>query len=141
MAALVDARRDNPSDDLISKLVHEQLIPGNLTKEDVVAIAFLLLVAGNATMVNMIALGVVTLLQHPLQLEDLKKDPSLAGNFVEELCRYHTAAGLQMRRVAKEELELGGRVRVPFSLNFLLTSILYLIFGYAIKGICWSDSF
>jgi nitric oxide reductase len=45
-----------PKDDLISKLVVEQLKPGHLEKADVVQIAFLLLVAGNATMVNMIAL-------------------------------------------------------------------------------------
>jgi nitric oxide reductase len=43
-------------DDLISKLVTEQVAPGHITKADAVQIAFLLLVAGNATMVNMIAL-------------------------------------------------------------------------------------
>jgi nitric oxide reductase len=46
----------HPMDDLISKLVTEQVKPGHIEKEDAVQIAFLLLVAGNATMVNMIAL-------------------------------------------------------------------------------------
>lgn len=53
---LVDLRAAAPKDDLISKLVVEQMIPGNISKADVVQNAFLLLVAGNATMVNMIAL-------------------------------------------------------------------------------------
>ena len=56
LAKLVDLRLENPKDDLISKLAVEQLGAGHIQKSDVVAIAFLLLVAGNATMVNMIAL-------------------------------------------------------------------------------------
>lgn len=56
LANLVDKRSAQPKDDLISKLVVEQLRPGHLEKGDAVQIAFLLLVAGNATMVNMIAL-------------------------------------------------------------------------------------
>jgi nitric oxide reductase len=111
MARLVDERLSAPKDDLISLLVNEQLKPGHLTKDDVVQIAFLLLVAGNATMVNMINLGVVTLLQHPDQLEDLKKEPEKwTGKFVEELCRYHTASALATKRVAKEDVVIGGKV-------------------------------
>lgn len=52
----MDKRSAHPEDDLISKLVVEQLRPGHIEKADAVQIAFLLLVAGNATMVNMIAL-------------------------------------------------------------------------------------
>jgi len=53
---LVDRRMVEPKDDLISKLVVEHLRLGRIDKSDAVQIAFLLLVAGNATMVNMIAL-------------------------------------------------------------------------------------
>jgi nitric oxide reductase len=56
IAGLVDKRMQEPKDDLISKLVVEQVKPGHLAKEDAVQTAFLLLVAGNATMVNMIGL-------------------------------------------------------------------------------------
>lgn len=108
---LVDQRLAKPEDDLISKLVVEQVKPGHIEKSDAVQIAFLLLVAGNATMVNMINLGVVTLLQHPDQLEALKADPSLAKAFVEELCRFHTASAMATRRVAKIDITLGGKVR------------------------------
>ncbi|KAK4907069.1 hypothetical protein LTR49_023862 [Elasticomyces elasticus] len=61
-------------------------------------------------MVNMITLGVVTLLEHPSQLEDLNRDPSLSKPFVEELCRYHTASALATRRVAKEDITLRGQL-------------------------------
>lgn len=74
-------------------------------------IAFLLLVAGNATMVNMIALGVVTAHQHPKVLAELKADPEKwSGPFVEELCRYHTGSSMAMKRSAKVDLEIGGKL-------------------------------
>jgi nitric oxide reductase len=56
LANLVELRSVEPKDDLISKLVVEQLKTGEIEKSDAVQIAFLLLVAGNATMVNMVAL-------------------------------------------------------------------------------------
>lgn len=55
--------------------------------------------------------GVVTLLQHPKQLAELKKDPSLAKGTVEELLRYHTASALATRRVAMQDVPLAGKVR------------------------------
>ncbi|RDW91767.1 hypothetical protein BP5796_01161 [Coleophoma crateriformis] len=107
---LVDKKIETPENDLISKLVVEQLKPGHIEKPDVVQMAFLMLVAGNATMVNMINLGIVTLLQHPDQLKDLRKAPKLSPVFVEELCRYHTASALATKRVAKVDIELGGKM-------------------------------
>lgn len=109
IGGLVDKRVSEPSGDLISKLVVEQLNPGHLQRDDVIQIAFLMLVAGNATMVNMINLGIVTLFENPSQLADLKKDPSLAPQFVEELCRFHTASAMATRRVAKVDIDLGGK--------------------------------
>jgi nitric oxide reductase len=110
MGKLVTQRLASQQDDLISLLVREQLIPGHLQQDDVVQIAFLLLVAGNATMVSMINLGIVTLLEHPDQLVEFKKDPKKwAEPFVEELCRFHTASALATKRVAKEDIVLGGK--------------------------------
>ncbi|KAF5859168.1 hypothetical protein ETB97_003260 [Aspergillus alliaceus] len=56
LKGLVDKKNLNPSKDIISTLVLEQLKPGHLEKLDIVQICFLLLVAGNATVVGMIAL-------------------------------------------------------------------------------------
>jgi nitric oxide reductase len=110
MDSLVTSRLASPQNDLISLLVTEQLIPGQLMQSDVVQIAFLLLVAGNATMVSMIALGVVTLLEHPDQLALLKQEPEKwTEKFVEELCRFHTASALATKRVAKVDVVYGGK--------------------------------
>jgi nitric oxide reductase len=126
LGKLVDERSKEPKEDLISRLATEQVKPGYIKHSDAVAIAFLMLVAGNATMVNMINLvslsailatsnlltnmyqGVTTLLQNPAQLEKLKMDPSIAPEFVSELCRYHTGSAMATRRVAKVDIELAG---------------------------------
>ncbi|KAK0724547.1 cytochrome P450 [Lasiosphaeris hirsuta] len=111
MARLVEKRIQEPKDDLISKLVVEQVKLGHLAQEEAVQVAFLLLVAGNATMVNMIALGVATLSQYPDQLAELKADPQKwSSAFVNELCRFHTASAMAMRRTSKEDLEIGGKL-------------------------------
>ena len=90
-----------------------QLQPGHLTEDELVQTAFLLLVAGNATVASMINLGVVTLLQHPDQLKMLQEDPSLWPGAVDELCRYHTASAYALRRVAVEDVKMDGQVRGP----------------------------
>jgi nitric oxide reductase len=108
MHDLVEQRSNEPEDDIISKLVVDHVSPGHMDRSEAVQIAFLLLVAGNATMVNMICLGIVTLLQYPEQHEKLKADPSLAPYIVSELTRYHTGSAMATRRVAKENIELRG---------------------------------
>jgi nitric oxide reductase len=114
LTELADKRGQEPKDDIISQLMTQEVNKGNLDKADAVQMAFLLLVAGNATMVNMIALGVVTLFQHPDQLAELKADPAKwAAPFVEELCRYHTASAMAMKRTAKENVEIGGKTIKP----------------------------
>ncbi|KAL8718900.1 MAG: hypothetical protein Q9225_004025 [Loekoesia sp. 1 TL-2023] len=82
---------------------------GNLEKEDIDNLVFLILVAGNAAVTNSIAMGVVTLLQHPSQLDEFKKDPSLAKDVVNECLRYNTASALNSRRAAKEDVVIGGK--------------------------------
>lgn len=66
-------------------------------------------------MVTMINLGITTLLQHPDQLADLKKDPSLSKAFVEELCRFHQGSAMATRRVAKVDVAYGGKASIPIA--------------------------
>ncbi|CAF4300674.1 unnamed protein product [Rotaria magnacalcarata] len=98
----------NPTDDIISRLAIEQVKTGKLTHDELVAMSFLLLVAGNATTANTIVLGTLTLLQHPDQLAELRKDPSLIKSAVEEILRYLTGSQFATRRLALEDVEIGG---------------------------------
>ncbi|KAK7943596.1 uncharacterized protein PG986_012709 [Apiospora aurea] len=114
IAGLVKQKMAQPGgddDDIISKLVAEQLRPGHLTEDQVATLAFLVLTAGNAALINSIALGVLTLLQHPDQLADFKRRPEeLASRLVTEITRYHTASGLNSRRAVKEDVVIGGQL-------------------------------
>jgi hypothetical protein len=78
---------------------------------------------GRLSDVHVSVQGVVTLLQHPEQLAQLKADPSLVNNMVEELLRVHTASALATRRVAKVDVPFNGQVRTgtfhPFACSRL----------------------
>jgi cytochrome P450 len=108
--ALITEKEKNPRDDVISRLVHEQLKPGNVDRETLINIVRLLLSAGHQTTQNMTALGVLTLLQHPDQLALLRQNPELVPGAVEELLRYSTVLHMGARRVALEDVEVNGHV-------------------------------
>lgn len=106
----VDKKTKNPTNDIISRLAIEQVQKGHLTRDELVAMSFLLLVAGNATTANMIALGTLTLLQHPDQLAELRSNPSLIKSAVEEILRFLTGSQFATRRLALEDVEVGNQV-------------------------------
>ena len=108
--ALIDAKEKNPGDDVISRLVAEQLVPGHVDRETLINIVRLLLSAGHQTTQNMTALGVLTLLQHPDQLALIKQDPTLIPNAVEELLRYSSVLHMGARRVALEDIDVNGHI-------------------------------
>lgn len=105
---LTERKMVDPGDDLISELINQynQGI-GNLS--DISSLAYLVLVAGNAAVINTIALGILTLQQHPSQLSELIANPDLAPQVVNEICRYHTASALNCRRVALKDMKIGGQ--------------------------------
>jgi nitric oxide reductase len=57
----------------------------------------------------MINLGVITLLRHPDQLDKVMQDASLWPSAVAEICRYHTASAYALRRVALQDVHVGGQ--------------------------------
>ncbi|GAB2634414.1 cytochrome P450 [Nocardia goodfellowii] len=105
LAGLVTRKRAEPGDDLLSDLAADD----DLTIEELVGIAFLLLLAGHETTANMLALGTFALLEHPDQLAELRADPQLFPGAVEELLRYLSVADI-FYRYATEDLELGGEL-------------------------------
>ena len=85
---LLAERRANPGDDLLSQLALAEEEGDTLSEEELISTAILLLVAGHETTVNLIAGGVLSLVQHPVQLERLRSDPSVVRSGVEEMLRY-----------------------------------------------------
>ncbi|MGK8522111.1 cytochrome P450 [Nocardia asteroides] len=103
LAGLVSRKRAEPGEDILSDLAGD----ADLSVEELVGIAFLLLLAGHETTANMLALGTFALLEHPGQLAELRADPDLLPDAVEELMRYLSVADI-FYRYATEDIELGG---------------------------------
>ncbi|HVV92591.1 MAG TPA: cytochrome P450 [Hyphomicrobiales bacterium] len=107
---MIEERENSPGDDLISQLIVNEVATGRLTKRELVSMAQLMLLAGHETTANMIALGTLTLLRHPDQLEAMKADPSLTPGTVDELLRYLSIPQNGLGRAATEDVEIGGQL-------------------------------
>jgi cytochrome P450 PksS len=109
---MTELRRVSPEDDLISALVQAEEAGDRLSQDELLAMSFLLLVAGHETTVNLIASGTLALIEHPEQLENLKADPQLIKPAVEELLRYTSPVEIATERYAREDLEVS-KTEVP----------------------------
>jgi len=113
--ALIDLKIENPTDDLLSRLVHDQMLPGHFGREDLVRLSRLLLVAGHDTTAGMIGLSTLVLLTEPDARREVQEseDPKFIQNAVDELFRYLGTTHAGRRRVAIAEVEVGGEIIRP----------------------------
>jgi len=105
---LIAARRSSPRDDLLSVLADAEIDGDRLTDEDLLNFSFLLLVAGNETTRNLIALGTLALIAHPDQCRLLAADPGLIPGAVEEMLRWNSPV-VHMARTATADVEIRGQ--------------------------------
>ncbi len=105
---LIAARRSSPRDDLLSVLARAEIDGDRLTDEDLLNFSFLLLVAGNETTRNLIALGTLALIAHPDQCRLLAADPRLIPDAVEEMLRWNSPV-VHMARTATADVEIRGQ--------------------------------
>jgi cytochrome P450 len=106
--ALIAARRRDSREDLLSVLVEAEIDGERLSDQDLVNFSFLLLVAGNETTRNLIALGTLALIEHPDERRKLVEDPGLIPGAIEEMLRW-TSPVTHMARTATADLELRGQ--------------------------------
>jgi cytochrome P450 PksS len=118
---LVRTRRTEPRDDLVSALVAAEEAGDSLSEDELLAMIFLLLVAGHETTVNLIGNGVLALLEHPAELEKLRGNPILIKSAVEELLRYDGPLEKATERYAREEASVAG---VPIPRGELVYAVL-----------------
>ncbi|WP_460071182.1 cytochrome P450 family protein [Streptomyces sp. YKOK-I1] len=107
LRALIDAKRAEPADDLLSDLVHAGDQGDQLSADELIAMAFLLLVAGHETTVNLIGNGTLAVLGHPEVRKQLDADPSLWPAAVEEFLRYDGPVTNATWRFTTEPVEVG----------------------------------
>jgi cholest-4-en-3-one 26-monooxygenase len=105
---LIDERRETPTDDLTSVLVHAEIDGQKLEDHEIVMGFFLLMAAGNDSTKATYCSGMRALMENPDQRQKLLDDPSLISGAVEESLRMFPAFA-HFRRTATKDTELQGQ--------------------------------
>lgn len=116
--AVIEDRRENPRDDLISTLVHAEVDGVSLTDDDLIFESLLILVGGDETSRHVVSGGMLQLLLHPEAMADLRADRSLLPAAIEEMLRWVTPIK-SMSRMVTEDIEVGGQA-IPAGDEILL---------------------
>ena len=105
---LIDRKRRNPGDDILTRLIEAEEDGDRLSEDELVSMLFLLIIAGYETTVHLITNGVITLLQHPAELMRLRGDMALMGSAVEEILRFLPPVHGTKMNYAREDVEIAG---------------------------------
>lgn len=108
---LVAERRENPENDLISRLALAEVEGQRLSEFEASNFCTLLMAAGNETTTNLLSNAIRTFAEYPDQWEMLRSNPTLIPKAVEEVFRFRPSVQLEYRLV-KQDVEIGG-VRIP----------------------------
>jgi cytochrome P450 len=112
LMAMVEERRREPREDLISGLVAAELEGERLTFDELLQMLILLLVAGNETTTNLIGNAMLEFMAHPEALAEVQADPALIPNALEEVLRINSPVQATVRR-ATRQVELKGKTVEP----------------------------
>ncbi len=104
---VIEARRDDPRDDLITRLVEAEVDGHRLSTDDILDICFLFLIAGLDTVTATLTCAVAHLAEHPEHRRALVDDPTLVPAAVEELLRWETPVP-GVARVCARDTEIDG---------------------------------
>ena len=118
-ASLIEARRREPGEDLLSRLIQAEEQGDVLTQGELLSTCILLLVAGHETTVNLISGGALALMERPDQLALVRDDPTVVRSGVEEMLRFVCPVQLT-GRVALEDMEVGGATIAAGEFSMLL---------------------
>ncbi len=105
---MIEQRRERPSDDLVSILVHAEVDGKRLSDMEIVSESLLLLVGGSETSRNVTACGMEMLSRHPDQKAYLVENPGALKTAVEEFIRWSSPV-INMKRTATRDTELHGK--------------------------------
>ena len=105
---LIAERRANPQPGFLQDLIEATDEGDQLSDDELVATAILVLFAGHETTTNLIGNAVLTLLRHPDQIARFRADPDLTENAIEEVMRFDGPTNALVRVVAHDH-ELGGK--------------------------------
>jgi cytochrome P450 len=122
LAPIAAERIANPGDDLLSVLASGETT-GVFTRDQVVANAILLLLAGHETTINLICNGTLAFVEHPEQWELFKQDPAQLMKSATEECLRYDSPVKSIQRIAAEDVEMRGKVlRKDERIRWFITS-------------------
>lgn len=123
LRSLAERKRADPADDMLSELAAvSDDDGGRLTDDELVAMAFLLIVAGHETTASLLASSVLSLLRNPDQLAMLRSQPELLPGAVEEFLRYESPTHIATFRYTTEPVQAGD-LEIPAG-EFVFVSLL-----------------
>jgi cytochrome P450 len=117
---LIDERSKDPKDDLMSGFLVTEIDGDKLTREEILDISFLFLIAGLDTVTASLDCIVAFLATHPQHRRQIVENPALIPAAVEELLRYETPV-IGVPRMTTQDYELGG---CPIKANQQVTLLL-----------------
>lgn len=105
--SLIAQRQKSSQKDLLSALITVKEQNNKLSEEEIISVCMLLFFTGEETTVNLIGNGMLALLRHPQQMQQIKTQPMLIQSAVEEMLRYDSPIQITTR-VATEDVDLDG---------------------------------
>ena len=106
----IEARRVDPKPGMITELVQAEADGDRLTENELVAMILVLFIAGHETTTHLLSTSILTLLQHPEQLEELRSDwPEKSPRAVEELIRFNSPVQMTKPRYVTRDMEFYGK--------------------------------
>jgi cytochrome P450 len=122
MIPIIEARRSNPGDDLLSALCAAEIDGTQMSNEDIKAFCSLLLTAGGETTDKAVASLFSNLLQHPGQLAAVREDRALIPRALAETLRYTPPVHMIMRQPAQDVAVSGGTIPAGSTVTALIGS-------------------
>src|SRR5262245_12217769 len=107
-AKLVEEKKKNPADDLVTLFATAEIDGEKLPLMDVLAYCLIIVVAGNETTRNATSGGMLALAQHPAELAKIRKNPALLPVAIEEILRW-TSPIIHFARTATQDVEVRGK--------------------------------
>lgn len=121
LSEVIEWKRANPADDLLSAMIEQSDDGDALTDEELLHQLSLLFIAGHETTVNLIGNGTLQLLRHPDQLRRLRDDPGLIAGAVEECLRFDPPVQMT-RRITMAPFEASGHTMEPGTFVMAMTA-------------------
>ncbi len=109
---LIAIKKLAPGEDILSGLIQAEQDGEKLSEDELISMVFLLIFAGYETTVHLINNGVLSLLQHPAEMDKLRSNPDLGATAVEEMLRFRGPIQSSKQNYATEDVKLQG-IRIP----------------------------